>query len=335
MISAHWLAKRQNHWDRLRTMLDQVQSQGLRSLTRLELQELGLLYRQAAADLSILREDPSGKTYARSLNLLLSRAHNTIYSGQKSSARGIIHFYRFTWPRIFRRNLRLVSVACLLFAIGGVAGLLLSVTRPEFMRLFLGPHMIETIDKHKMWTDSVVAIKPLASSAIMTNNMSVTFLTFAYGITAGIGTVYMMVFNGVMIGVVGTACWFGGMSLPLWSFVAPHGVLELPAIFIAGGAGLRIAQGMLFPGLLPRRDSLARAGGEAVRLLLGVIPILIIAGTIEGFVSPSPTIPWQWKFALSGGIGAIFFSYLSFCARGDLSEGEAGAKLSNSAAPNC
>ena len=322
MISAHWLEKRQSHWDRLRRLLEQSENQGLGSLTRLELQELGLLYRQAAADLSALRGDPSGKSYARSLNLLLSRAHNTIYSGQKSSARGIVSFYRFTWPQIFRRNLHLINAACMLFMLGALAGLLLSVTRPDFMRLFLGPHMLETIERHKMWTDSVVAIKPLASSAIMTNNLSVTFLTFAYGITAGIGTVYMMVFNGLMIGVVGTACWFGGMSLQLWSFVAPHGVLELPAIFIGGGAGLRIAQGMLFPGMLPRRHSLARAGGEAVRLLLGVIPILIVAGTIEGFVSPSPSIPWQWKFALSGAISVVFLSYLFFCARGDLSKAE-------------
>ena len=322
MISAHWLAKRQSHWDRLERLLDQSSKQGLGSLTRLELQELGLLYRQAAADLSTLREDASGRSYARSLNLLLSRAHNTIYSGQKSSPRGIIHFYRFTWPRVFRRNLRLINAALLLFVLGGVAGLLLSITRPDFMRLFLGPQMIETIERHKMWTESVVAVKPLASSFIMTNNMSVTFMAFAWGISFGIGTVYMMVFNGVLMGVIGAACWIGSMSLSLWSFVAPHGVLELPAIFIGGGAGLRIAQGMLFPGMLPRGQSIARAGGEAVRLLLGVIPILILAGTIEGFVSPSPSIPWQWKFALAGAIAAVFFSYLFFCARGKLPEGE-------------
>jgi uncharacterized membrane protein SpoIIM required for sporulation len=315
MISTYWLEKRQSHWKRLERLLDQVQKDGLRSLTRLELQELGLLYRQAAADLSTLREDPTGKSYARSLNLLLSRAHNTIYAGEKSSARGILHFYRYEYPRVFRNNFGLITTAFLLFVAGGLAGMLLSLTRPDFMRLFLGPHMLETIEKRKMWTDSVIGIMPLASSAIMTNNMSVAFTTFAFGLTAGIGTVYMMVFNGVMIGAVGSACWLGNMSLPLWSFVAPHGVLELPAIFIAGGAGLRLAQGMLFPGLLSRQDSMAKAGGEAVRLLVGTIPILIIAGLIEGFISPS-ALPWQFKFTLAGAIAVIFFGYLAFCARG-------------------
>ena len=318
MISAHWLGKRQSHWDRLTLLLDQAQHKGLGSLTRLELQEMGLLYRQAAADLSALREDPSGRSYARSLNLLLSRAHNTIYTGQKSSAKGILYFFRYTWPQIFRRNLGLIGTATLLFVLGAVAGTLLSATRPEFMRLFMGPRMMHSIEKHKMWTDSVVGVKPLASSYIMTNNITVTFLTFAYGLTAGLGTIYMMVFNGVMLGVVGTACWFGGMSLPLWSFVAPHGVLELPAIFIAGGAGFRLAQGLLFPGLLSRRDSLARAGGEAIRLLLGTVPMLVVAGTTEGFISPSPGIPWQIKFGLAALVGTAFFSYLFFSARGKL-----------------
>src|SRR5579884_2566768 len=111
MISTYWLEKRQTHWKRLEHLLDQVQKEGLRSLTRSELQELGLLYRQAAADLSALREDPTGKSYARFLNLLLSRAHNTIYAGEKSSARGIIHYYRYTYPQIFRNNFGLITAA--------------------------------------------------------------------------------------------------------------------------------------------------------------------------------------------------------------------------------
>jgi uncharacterized membrane protein SpoIIM required for sporulation len=314
MISTYWLEKRQNHWKRLEHLLDQVKSSGLRSLTRLELQELGLLYRQAAADLSALREDPTGKSYARSLNLLLSRAHNTIYAGEKSSARGIIHYYRYVYPQVFRNNLHLINTSFLLFLMGALAGLLLAMTRPDFLHSLLPPHILETIDHHKMWTDSVVSVAPAASTGIMTNNISVSFMTFAGGITGGVLTVYSLFFNGILLGAIGAACWLAGMSLPLWSFVAPHGVLELPAIFIAGGAGLRLAQGLLFPGLYSRRDALAKSGAEAVRLLMGVVPVLIIAGLIEGFISPS-ALGWQWKFALAGSIAVIFYSYLFFCAR--------------------
>jgi uncharacterized membrane protein SpoIIM required for sporulation len=328
MISTYWLEKRQSHWKRLEQLLDQVKKDGLRSLTRQELQELGLLYRQAAADLSALREDPTGKSYARSLNLLLSRAHNTIYAGEKSSAKGILRFYRHTYPRIFRDNLKLINVAFLIFVVGALAGMLLALTRPDYMRLFLSPQMMDTIERHKMWTDSVVSFSPAASSRIMTNNITVSFMAFAMGITAGLGTLVSMFFNGLLIGVIGVACWLNDMSLSLWSFVAPHGVLELPAIFIAGGAGLRIAQGMLFPGMLSRQDSLAKAGGEAVRLLLGVVPILIIAGSIEGFISPS-SLPWQWKFTLAGAIAVIFFSYLAFCARGGDDSAENNAESHN------
>jgi uncharacterized membrane protein SpoIIM required for sporulation len=97
--------------------------------------------------------------------------------------------------------------------------------------------------------------------------------------------------------------------LQLWSFVAPHGVLELPAIFIAGGAGLRIAQGLLFPGVLPRRESLTRAGLEAVQLVLGTIPILIIAGLIEAFVSPTG-LPIPLKFSMAAALFVLLAAYL-------------------------
>ena len=309
MISNYWLEKRKSHWVRLEHLLDQSHKQGLKSLTRSELQEMGLLYRQAAADLSAVREDPTAQYYARSLNLLLARAHNTIYSGEKSSPFRIIHFYRYTYPEIFRRQLPLVMTAFGVFVLGAIVGLLVAVTKPDFMRSFLGPPMMASLERHEMWTHSVVAIKPAAASGIMTNNMTVSFVAFACGITAGTLTLALLFFNGILLGVIGVACWYYGMSLGLWSFVAPHGVLELPAIFIAGGAGLLVAKGMLFPGLLPRRDSIARAGPEAVRLLVGTIPILIIAGTIEGFISPSG-LPARWKFVLAAAIATIFLLYL-------------------------
>jgi len=287
MISTRWIEKRKPHWAKLEALLNQSSNNGLKSLSRSDLQELSLLYRQTAADLAAIREDRGSVHYARYVNQLLVRAHNTIYSGDRASPMAAISFFTKTYPVAFRRHLRHTALATAIFAVAGVVGAVITYQDPDFKVKLLGPQMVETIDRHQMWTHSIVGIKPIASSAIMTNNMSVGFTTFALGITAGLGTIYMMAFNGLLIGVIGVACHLSGMSLQLWSFVAPHGVLELPAIFIAGGAGLRIAQGLLFPGTLPRRDSLARAGSEAVQLLLGTIPILIIAGIIEAFVSPT------------------------------------------------
>jgi uncharacterized membrane protein SpoIIM required for sporulation len=317
MISTRWLEKRKPYWSKLETLLNQSAKSGLKSLTRTDLQELSLLYRQTAADLAAIREDRGSVHFSRYVNQLLVRAHNTIYSGRRASASAMFSFFWKTFPATFRRNLKHFLLAVIIFLIAGAVGAMMTRQNPDFKVKLLGPEMVETIDRHEMWTHSIVGIKPLASSAIMTNNMSVGFTTFAFGITAGLGTIYMMAFNGLLIGVIGMACALSGMSLQLWSFVAPHGVLELPAIFIGGAAGFRIAQGLLFPGLLPRRESLARAGLEAVKLILGTIPILIIAGLIEAFVSPTG-LPVPLKFSLALALFALLGAYLfGFSREGD------------------
>jgi uncharacterized membrane protein SpoIIM required for sporulation len=310
LISTHWLEKRQPYWRRLEALVEQSVRRGIGRLTRSELRELSLLYRQIASDLSTVREDPASRQISAYLNQLLGRAHNLIYMGRKTNAAGIVQFFRSTYPRLFRENLVYPLTAFLIFLGAAIAGMALCFSDPGFERYFLGAGMIDTIEQHHMWTQSVVSIKPLASSFILTNNISVALATFASGLVAGVGTVYMLFFNGLLIGVIGTACWQGGMSAQLWSFVAPHGVLELPAIFIAGGAGLLLARGLLFPGTLPRRDSLMEAGGRAVRLVLGVIPMLVIAGFIEGYLSPS-NFPVPLKFVLGAALGTALALYLS------------------------
>ena len=310
MISTHWLEKRQPYWRRLEALVEQSGRRGVGRLSRSELQELGLLYRQIASDLSTVREDPASRQISDYLNQLLGRAHNLIYMGRKTNAAGIVQFFRVTYPRLFRENLAYPLTAFLIFLAAAIVGTALCFSDPGFERYFLGGRMIDTIEQHRMWTQSVVSIKPLASSFILTNNISVACATFAMGILAGLGTVYMLFFNGLLIGVIGTACWQAGMSRQLWSFVAPHGVLELPAIFIAGGAGLLLARGLLFPGTMPRRDSVVEAGGRAVRLVLGVIPMLVIAGFIEGYLSPSH-FPAPLKFALGAALGLALVMYLA------------------------
>lgn len=309
MLSANWLEKRRPHWRRLEQLVDRVSRAGVSDLPHHELQELGILYRQTAADLSVVREDPTSARMSQHLNQLLGRAHNVIYTGRRADPRGIVHFYKEVYPQIFRDTFPYTLAAFILFLSGALIGTLVSVQDPAFVRYIVGPQMVETIERRQMWTHSILTIRPVASSAILTNNLAVSFATFALGITAGIGTVYMLVLNGLLLGVIGAACWQAGMSLQLWSFVAAHGVLELPAIFIAGGAGLLVGRGLLFPGWLSRRESLVQKGAQAVRLLLGVIPLLIIAGFVEGFLSPS-NLPAPAKFLSAVALGALLFLYL-------------------------
>jgi len=313
MITIRWLEKRKPHWARLEQLVQQS-NRGIAALSHNELKELGLLYRQIASDLAAVREDAGSRQLSVYLNQLLGRTHNLIYMGHKPKMSALVRFYRDTYPQVFRETLPETLLAVAVVLVAAIAAWVLTLRDPAFAYRLLGPHMIETIEQRQMWTDSIVTIKPLASSGIMTNNLSVAFSMFALGITGGLGTLWMLAVNGLLLGVLGAATARAGMALQLWSFVAPHGVLELPAIFIAGGAGLEIARGLLFPGLLSRRDSLETAGGRAARLLLGTIPMLVIAGLIEGFFSPSAA-PVAMKFGLAGVLFAALMTYLFLMGR--------------------
>ena len=278
-------------------------------MSRGELQELALLYRQVAGDLSVLRQDTTARTYADHVNHLLARAHHIVYSGRKTNIATLFRFLRDEYPAIVQRNLRFVLASLLVTVAWGVLGAAITNARPEFMRHYVGPQMIATMERHEMWTKSVVTVAPMASSAIMTNNLTVSFVTFASGITFGLGTFFYLYVNGMMLGVIAAACHQYGMSIALWSFIAPHGSLELPAILIAGGAGFRLGYAMLFPGSLRWRDSVADGGIEATRLVSGVIPMLIVAGTLEGFFSPSHA-PVALKFTVGGLLFVLLLSWL-------------------------
>lgn len=314
MLSARWISKRQPYWDRLAAMVERSGRGGLSALSHREIQELSLLYRQVAADLASVREDPMARRPAEYLNQLLGRAHNLIYMGGGTQPRGIVVFYRETFPRAFRTHFSYIFAAFGVFLAGAVAGFLACLADPAFQRFFLGPVMSDTIERREMWTHSVLTLKPLASSVIMTNNLSVSFAAFASGITGGVGTVYLLLSNGLLFGVINAACWQAGMLTRLAGFVAPHGVLELPAVFIAGAGGLLVARGLLFPGALPRREALILFGGEGVRLALGIIPVLVVAGIIEGFLSPA-SLPALAKFAFAGALASLFMLYLTQAGR--------------------
>jgi uncharacterized membrane protein SpoIIM required for sporulation len=306
ILSNQWILKRRPHWDRLASLLAQSDASGLGQLSRAELQEMALLYRQVAADLSVLRQDSTSRTYALHVNQLLARAHHIIYSSRKTNLLTLFRFLKDEYPVLFQRQIGYVVASLVISAAWGLLGAALTNARPEFMRHFVGPAMIATMERHQMWTHSIVSVAPMETSAIMTNNLSVSFMLFASGIVFGLGTFWYLYVNGMMLGVIGAACHHYDMSVALWSFVAPHGALELPSIIIAGAAGFRLGHAMLFPGALRWKESVARGGIEATQLVSGIIPLLVIAGCLEGFFSPSQAPVWL-KFT----VGALLFTLLN------------------------
>ena len=244
------------------------------------------------------------------LNQLLGRAHNLIYMGRQVRPKGILYFYQRTFPEVFRATFNYTLLAFAIFASGAVAGLLASLADPGFQRYFLGPGMTETIERHEM-LDTILHRQHQAAGVECDHDQQPLHLIRGFRARdhGRPGTVFMLVQNGLLMGVISAACWQAGMSRQLAEFVTPHGVLELPAIFIAGGAGLLIARGLLFPGQRARRDALVFYSSQAIRLVLGIIP-LVVAGIVEVFVSPT-TLPAVSKFLLAAGLGGVAALYVT------------------------
>ncbi len=150
---------------------------------------------------------------------------------------------------------------------------------------------------------------------IMVNNIKVGILSFALGFTWGLGTIFVLFNNGLMMGVLGAIFAAKGFALEFWSHILPHGVLELLAIFICGGAGLVMAKAVVKPGDYSRRDALLVQGRIALKLVLGTIPLFVVAALIEGFITPS-LMPNSGKLTVAAGSLVAFLFYIFSGSRG-------------------
>jgi uncharacterized membrane protein SpoIIM required for sporulation len=307
-----WIGRREQNWQRLDSLLRKVEQKKLKSLKSGEIRELASLYRSVAADLARARTQEVGKTLIQSLQSLTTRGYTQIYQGsRKQEWQAVKEFYRWGFPAVVQQTFPYIVTATALFLFGAVVAWWYAWQDPGFMSLIVPENIISQVrDRGELWMGSIVGVEPIASSNIMINNISVSFAAVAGGITAGLYTTYIMIFNGLLIGAVATLVGKNNLAYPFWAFVFPHGSLELPAIFFAGGAGLLIAKAILFPGKYRRRDAIKVYSSLAAQLVFGIVPLLIIAGIIEGFISPNPIIPDPIKYLLGMG---LFIGLVMYC----------------------
>jgi uncharacterized membrane protein SpoIIM required for sporulation len=308
-----WIARREPNWKQLDALLKQVEKKGLKSLRASEIRELASLYRSVSADLARARTNQVGNIIVQDLQRLTSRSYSQIYQGSRRQEwQEVVEFCRWGFPATVQETFGYIAVATAICLLGALIAWWFSWQDPVFMSLVVPESLIVKVrDRHELWMGSIVGVEPLASSNIMINNLKVSFAAIAGGITAGIYTVFILAFNGVHLGAIATLVGQNNLAYPFWAFVLPHGALELPAIFFAGGAGLLIARGILFPGKYTRVESLKFYGYKAAQLMFGIVPMLIIAGTIEGFFSPSPVIPEPVKYLAGLGLFTLLVIYCS------------------------
>ena len=311
-----FINERKDNWERLEDLLKILDTSPIRGLPRAEVREFGELYRRAATDLAIARSETRDPKLINYLNSLVIRAHGKIYRAQGQGLDLIWQFFAKDFPQTFRRRWRYIALAFGVFTLFGIISFLLCFYDQNFAdSLDLGRIKIAA-QNNEQWWKSLNDANQVGASQILTNNILVSLMAFAYGAFFGVGTIYVLIMNGLSIGGVLGVCYktnpaFGNA---LVEFMVGHGVIELSCIFIAAGAGMLIGYSLVNPGDLTRAEALKKNGLDAARLAIGCAILLVIAGTIEGFLSPS-NLPAFIKYGTGILTGIAMYSYLLLVGR--------------------
>ncbi len=316
MPTDRFIDERKNSWQRLEDLLVLLDRATLRRLHREEVRELGRIYRRTASDLAIARAESRDPRLINYLNSLVIRAHGRIYRAEAHGGRRIRDFFAREFPRAFRRTWRYTAVSFSVFFAFALIGFLGTKYDPEFSEIVgVQPAFRELkIETKTHWWEELNEANQMGASFIMQNNIRVTIYVFAVGALFGVGTLLSLANEGAVNAAVLALTYRAGFGNDLLTFMVGHGVIELSCIFIAGGAGLLIGTALLMPGNLSRADALKSRGMEAVRLMVGVAVLLVLAGIIEGFISPAPISPFV-KFGIGGITGLALYSYLLLAGR--------------------
>lgn len=308
MDYATFVARGTPTWDRMTALAER----GISELGAVELEELVAAHRSVVSDFAWARDRfPDSAATAR-LRTLAFRGHQLLAPPEPPALLRAWRFFAHGYPATFQRELGPVAAGTALFLGGTLLGCVVGTVNPDVARLFVDEEMLQGLREGRIWTDSVgdSMSAPALSTMIFTNNIRVALVAWAGGALAGVLTTFALLFNGLMFGSMLVVSWRYGLLDRLNAWIAAHGPLELTLIAVAGGAGFALARGWVDDRGRPRGEALAEAGRRSVRLALGTIPWFVLAGVIEGTISPLMGLDTGLKAALGFGVLAVFLLYV-------------------------
>ncbi len=307
-------ADKRNRWhdfiNRAGTLLKQGK-RGIRRLTTEQLDSFFTAYRSITTDLARIRSLGGDDFTKDQLNRIAVLGHNVLYRDVSRERQNKISWV-YAFAQAVRRSWRAVLVSAICFFGPAVISYLTVEWYPQVGEEMVAEGFVDFKPaKEENLHDIPQLARPMVASAILTNNIQVTLLAFGFGLTFGLGTLFILIFNGVHLGAVAGWMSIQGSSRALWGWIMPHGATELIAIMLAGAAGFLMASALLKPGPMKRTEALRAIAPTALTIQLGCMFMLVIAGIIEGFVSPAD-IPYWSRIAIFTGSTAIWLLYFIF-----------------------
>ena len=340
MKAERTIALRRDRWTRLGALLERIHARGLPALAPAEVREFARLYRESAADLARLRTEGADADVLRYVERLVAGGHNALYRGEEGTsggrgAGGVLRFLLHGFPALVRRSTGPFAAAAALWLAGALLAYAVAMLRPDVARDLCPQAYLDRAESvaarriqegHAVYVEMDGTFVPLWSSTVVANNVQATFVVFAFGVTAGLGTAALLVLNGMLFGGVAAIFAGEGVAGVFWAFTAAHGPVEIPAFLLAGAAGLRLGGALLRPGARTRRDALVHEALDAGRLLGGTTVMLALAAILEGAVSPS-RLPDSVKIAVGLAAGGLCLAWILLGGRGKAEDGDADPAL--------
>lgn len=318
-----FVRERRSRWGRFEQILRDVERVPDHEMGAERLLELVRLYRQTCSDLNEARSYTANAELLSRLNSLAGRGYRLVY--RRSHGRLILgevrRFLLHGIPAAFRKERVAVIIATVAFLCGIFVGFGAVVgDRANGKRLvpeeFFSESPRERVERIESGHERIDTLEEASEfgAYLFSHNIQVSFLAFSLGAVSVVGGVWLLFYNGVILGAIGALYVLDGVHVFFMAWVGPHGALELPAIVFAGAAGICMGRALLTPGDLSTGESVRRAFGSVWRMLLGVCLILVVAGLVEGSFSQftARTVPHELKIALAVALfaGLLFYVFV-------------------------